>query len=91
MRARVNPEVDFKSTFLIQESRFLMEPYIAIGILLAGLKVPTFIISTILIKKNPDATWLLGVSGILTVGLVLAWPLVLVVQVILIVWKVEIK
>lgn len=68
----------------------MLEQYFLFGTLLAGLQVPALILSTILIKKNPDATRLLGVSGILTVALVLAWPIVLVLQIILLVWKVEI-
>lgn len=68
----------------------MLEQYFLFGTLLAGLQVPALILSTILIKKNPDATRLLGVSGILTAALVLAWPIVLVLQIILLVWKVEI-
>jgi len=69
----------------------MLEQYFFFGTLLAGLQVPAIILSTILIKKNPDATRLLGVSGILTVALVLAWPVVLVLQAVVLTWKVEIK
>lgn len=69
----------------------MLEQYFFFGTLLAGLQVPALILSTILIKKNPDATRLLGVSGILTVALVLAWPVVLVLQAVVLTWKVEIK
>ena len=69
----------------------MIDQYFLLGTLLAGCQVPSYILSTILIKKNPDATGLLGVSGMLTAALVLAWPLVLVVQIIFIVWKVEVK
>ena len=68
----------------------MLEQYFFFGTLLAGLQVPAIILSTILIKKNPDATRLLGVSGILTVALVLAWPVVLVLQAVVLTWKVEI-
>lgn len=69
----------------------MLEQYFFFGTLLAGLQIPAIILSTILIKKNPDATRLLGVSGILTVALVLAWPVVLVLQAVVLTWKVEIK
>lgn len=68
----------------------MLEQYFFFGTLLAGLQIPAIIFSTILIKKNPDATRLLGVSGILTVALVLAWPVVLVLQAVVLTWKVEI-
>lgn len=68
----------------------MLEQYFFFGTLLAGLQIPAIILSTILIKKNPDATRLLGVSGILTVALVLAWPVVLVLQAVVLTWKVEI-
>ena len=68
----------------------MLEQYFLFGTLLAGLQVPALILSTILIKKNPDATRLLGVSGILTAALVLAWPVVLVLQAVVLTWKVEI-
>lgn len=68
----------------------MLEQYFFFGTLLAGLQIPAIILSTILIKKNPDAIRLLGVSGILTVALVLAWPVVLVLQAVVLTWKVEI-